>query len=64
MTDDDSGTDEVFKRWAQTAIVLPTSASRDHGDLSAILARDSSDGPTPHRDATCSLGTPVIAYTR
>src|SRR5712691_9831676 len=46
MTDDGSGTDEVFKSWAQTAIVFPTFARRDYRDLSAILPRDSSDGPS------------------
>jgi hypothetical protein len=54
MTDDGSGPDEVFDAWAQTAIVPPPLASRDHRDLSAILTRGSRDGPsvsqTPRKD--------------
>src|SRR5262249_28838310 len=51
MTDDGAGTNEVFTRWAQTTIVLPPFASRDHRDLWAILSRHSSDDPPVRKQA-------------
>ena len=45
MTDDGAGTDEVFKGWPQTAVVLPPFARREHRDLAAIRPCDRCDGP-------------------